>query len=377
MKDLMALIYSSKYDQKAYQSLCDTRPDYMLPFGGRYRIIDFSLSNITNYNISKVLLYTDKNLRSTMDHIGDGKNWELNRRVGGLMINPPQLDRKGIASEIETYYESLKYFADAKQNYVYITNPMYITKSDISDAFEKIQKDDADALVFFKRVNDENGDRINQDIINFDENGNAINAGVNLGSSTIINLFAGSMILKKNVFINLLRFTMEKSTADNLLEALFKFRDIKITLYESNKHLELISDLTSYYKSNMNLLDKKIFNELFYEDGMVYTKSKDEPSTIYKTGSKVENSLVANGGIIEGEVYNSIIFRGVRIRKDAVIRNSILFQESDIGESSILNNCILDKNSQTTAHVNLAGNRANPYVTKKGELIKDYDYFEK
>ncbi|MDO4662430.1 MAG: glucose-1-phosphate adenylyltransferase subunit GlgD [Tissierellia bacterium] len=371
MKNLMALIYSSNYDQKAYESLCDARPDYMLPFGGRYRIIDFSLSNITNHNISKVLLYTDKNLRSTMDHIGDGKNWELNRRVGGLMINPPKFDKIGSVSEIEQYYNSMTYFKEAKQEYVYITNPMYITKADISDAYEKILNDESDVLIFYKKVKDENGDFINKDIINIDENGKAVNAGVHLGGDTDINLFTGSMIIKKKVFMDILIYSMERSISDTLLEAIFKYSGVKVSLYETKKHLELISDLPSFYKSNMNLLDPSVFKELFYDDGLVYTKSKDEPSTVYKKGSYVMDSLVANGSIIEGRIEHSIVFRGVRIKKNAIIRNCILFQEAVVGEGSILNNVIMDKNSVTADRINLYGSKSNPYVTQKDKVVTD------
>lgn len=373
MQNIIALIYSSDYSQKAYHGLCDVRPDYMLPFGARYRIIDFSLSNITNYNISRVVLYTDKNLRSTLDHIADGKNWELNRRVGGLSINPPQLDRHGRASEIETYYESLKYFMHAKQEYIYITNPMYITKPDISDAYETMKLNDLDALVFYKKVNDDNGIYINQKILNISDDGKSIHAGINLGSQSEINLFAGSIMIKKDVFIKILKYSIERNMSSSFLEALFKFNNLKVDLYESLQHLELISDLTSFYYANMRLLKKEIFDDMFKKDGLVYTKSKDEPSTTYLDGSNVSNSLIANGAVIEGQVTNSIVFRGVKIKKGAKIRNSILFQECVIEEDTILTNCIIEKKSCVSEGLVLAGSRAYPYVTRKSEIVENTD----
>ena len=87
MPSIVALIYSSEFDERNYGALCKSRPDYMLPFGGRYRVIDFALSNVTNHDISRVVLYANRMMRSTLDHIGNGKSWELNRRNGGLFNN--------------------------------------------------------------------------------------------------------------------------------------------------------------------------------------------------------------------------------------------------------------------------------------------------
>jgi len=103
MDNILALIYSSEFNPADYGELCKVRPDYMLPFASRYRIIDFTLSNLTNYDISNVILYAGNKMRSTLDHIGDGRSWELNRRRGGLTINPPNYDIIN-PTEIETYF---------------------------------------------------------------------------------------------------------------------------------------------------------------------------------------------------------------------------------------------------------------------------------
>lgn len=370
MQNIVALIYSSEYDESNYDSLCKVRPDYMLPFGGRYRIIDFALSNISNYNITSAVLYGGKNLRSTLDHIGNGKSWELNRRRGGLRIYPPVYNREKRNTEIETYYSSLKFFEDSNKDYVFITNPMYITKVDISDAYETMISEELDCLVFSKKIKDDYGFYLNRRIINLDEEGDPIGVGVNLGLKDKIELFTGSILIKKSIFMDLLRYSTENNNADTILEAIFKYpKEIITGLYKSDSTLQVIQDTLSYYEANRKLLDRDYFNELFYENGMVYTKSKDEPSTEYMKDSVVKNSLVANGAIIEGDIENSIIFRGVRIKKGAVIKNSIIFQGTEVGEGSILNNVITDKNTIIGDHIHLFGNRIHPFLTEKGEHI--------
>src|SRR5699024_9247592 len=152
-----------------YGSLCEVRPDYMLPFAGRYRVIDFALSNLANYDINRVILYAGSKLRSTLDHVGNGKSWELNRRNGGLMINPMGLANKEIRNEVETYYDSIVYFQEHDFDYVYIKNPMYIIKEDIGDAMEKMKEEDLDCLILSNKTVDKDGEYLNQSIINSNE----------------------------------------------------------------------------------------------------------------------------------------------------------------------------------------------------------------
>lgn len=374
MDSILALVYSSEFDSGNYHELCKVRPDYMLPFGGRYRIIDFTLSNLTNYDITNVILYAGTKLRSTLDHVGNGRSWELNRRHGGLTINPPNYDNPN-ASEIQTYFDTIRAIEDSNADYVFITNPMYISKVDIGDAKETIKSQGNDVLIFTQRTTDKYGFYLNRKIINSDENNKPVSVGTNLGLSDEFDLFAGSILMKREIFIKVLRNAMEKNTISTLLTAIFSLPDdINVDFYRTDKRLEIIMDTYSFFEANMKLLDEDLFDQLFYQDGLVYTKSKDEPSTSYTKDSKVRNSLVANGAIIEGEVENSIIFRGVTIKKGAVIKNSVIFQDSVIGEGAILNFVITDKGTKIGNNMKLFGNRVHPFVSSKNEVMEDWSY---
>ncbi len=374
MDNVLALVYSSEFDSASYGGLCKVRPDYMLPFAGRYRIIDFTLSNLTNYDISNVILFTGDKVRSTLDHVGDGRSWELNRRRGGLTIMPPDLSQPN-PSEITTYFEAMIAFEESNADYVFITNPMYINKVDIGDAKEKLKSSNSDALIFSKRTKDKFGFYLNRKIIVSDENDKPINAGVNLGTSDEFDLFAGSILIKRELFIKILRYALEVNNISSLLSAIFEFPgEINKDFYRIDNQLEIIMDTYSFFDANLKLLDREFYDNLFYKDGLVYTKSKDEPSTSYTKDSNVKNSLVANGSIIEGEVENSIIFRGVTVKKGSVIKNSIIFQDSIIDEDAILNFVITDKASKVGKNVKLFGNRAHPFVTNKNEVFETRSY---
>ncbi|NLC05130.1 MAG: hypothetical protein GX778_01245 [Erysipelothrix sp.] len=143
-----------------------------------------------------------------------------------------------------------------------------------------------------------------------------------------------------------------------------------MTTYKHEGHVEDIRDAAAYYRASMNLLDDNIFKELFFEGGSVFTRSKDEPPTFYTEDSKVENSLVANGCIIEGEVSNSIIFRGVKIEKGAVVKDSIVMQKSIIKKDAYVVKSILDKHTTICDAVAIVGTKSNPHIVAKNVIIR-------
>lgn len=371
MKNCIGIIYSNGPDD-SYEALSKSRPDYMFPFGGRYRIIDFALSNMSNSNLSHVMLYAGKNIRSTLDHIGDGKNWELNRRNNGLMINPPSYDSlSGEKCEVQTYFDSLPFYEYTKADHIYLQNPMFICKNNIRQAYDVFVDDDYDAMLFYSRMADPEGRYINMQKLILDASGNFVNVGLHLGTQETVDLFLGRAFVKKQVFIDVLKDAVERGNAKTLIQALLNNKNrLKIGVYAVEDYVSIIRDIRSFYQANMDLLHPEVYNELFYQGGMVYTKSKDEPSTLYKAGSLVRNSLIANGCIIEGQVENSIIFRGVRIHKGAIIRNCILIQKTTVEEGAVLVNTISDKYAHIESGLSLVGSAMKPYVIGKNEVVR-------
>ena len=155
------------------------------------------------------------------------------------------------------------------------------------------------------------------------------------------------------------------------IDAILDNKDMyNVQTYEHKGHIENIRDVKTFYDANLNLLKYKISQELFFQGGQIYTKAKDEPSTLYKNGSNVQNSIIANGCIVEGTVENSVIFRGVKIGKGVVVRNSIVMQKSIIEEDAVVVNSIRDKYVHIYQGANIVGNQAIPYVVEKNRSIK-------
>lgn len=371
MKDCIGIIISNSED-KDYASLSKERPDYMLPFGCRYRLIDFALSNMTNHSLSHVMLYSGFNVRSTLDHIGDGKAWDMNRRRSGLFINQPSIDSfHNILSEVRTFYDSITYYENSHQDDIYIHNPMNISKFNLRKSYQEFLDEGLDVMFFYKTIdqNTENYHGLRSLIL--DEDGKFVNIGLNLSPKKEFKVYNGNLFIKKKVFMDLIKAAIEENSATSLDQCIIQNKEsLKIGSYEITSHLEIIYDVYSYYRANMNLLDPKIYEEIFYKDGMVYTKSKDEPSTLYKDGARMYNSLVANGCIIEGQVENSILFRGVHIHKGVIIRNSIISQGTKIHNNAVVVNTITDKFVQIEEGTTIVGADSKPFVISKGETVK-------
>ncbi len=364
-------VITSGNPEDTLQHLCVKRPVYMLPFGGRYRLIDFTLSQLVNHDINKVCLYAGKIMRSTIEHIGNGKPWELNRRVNGLSIFPPTYDDNfGNSSEIVNMYGSLPFFENAFQDNILLINPLTIAKVDLSEAYEKFISSGMDGMLIYKRQEDHDGKYLRYDKLEIDKNEKVLSLGINLGTENILNLSLGMCFMKKSVYINLIKRAVERGLYVSMKQVLASaFGDFNFGSYEFSGHVEIIKNTKSYYDANMNLLNQNVYQEIFYKEGMIFTKSKDEPSTQYTNTSKVANSLIANGCYIEGQVENSIIFRGVNIGKNTIIKNSILMQDTFVEDNAVLINVIIDKYGIVKEGVSLIGSNSNPLIIEKLEVI--------
>lgn len=371
MKNLVGLIKSGQNTQH-YQSLLNTRPEYMLPFGARYRLIDTTLSNFHEHGITKVLLHGGSKIRSTLDHVGNGAHWEMDKRENGLVITTPSLEEiESNNRRMLSYYESLTFFDEEDIEDIYIANPMVISRVDITSAYKKFKEENYDAMFLYRVQEDYTGRYLNARKIIFDSDGNVENIGINLGTENIIPLFMDHIFIKKEVFMKIVKDAVEKDSARSLSQAIMNYKnELKIGSFEVKSHVEYIRDLQSFYIANLNLLNEGIYADLFLLGSGILTKNKDEPSTLYKEGNKVSNSILANGSIIEGEVSDSVLFRQVKIGKNAIVKNSIIFQGAIIEDGAIVVNSIVDKNAVVKQNVFVQGTHNNPYVVPKNKVLE-------
>lgn len=342
------------------------RPLASIPFGGRYRIIDFVLSSMVNAGMTNIGIFTDGKTRSLMDHLGSGKPWDLARKLNGLYIF--NFGYSNIyMNEIETLKNNIEYFYKSKEEYAILSSSNMICNIDYKAAAEFHESSDADITVVYKKITDGRVNFIDCNALNLDKNNNVLSVGRNIGTEDNNNICMEMFIMKKKTLVSLILECIKTGYYSSIKEAIFKKLDsLYVKAYEFKGYLSCINSINSYYDTNMDLLDLKIRNELFFnKDRLIYTKSQDEAPTHYSVDSKVSNSLIANGCLIEGNVENSIIFRRVKIHKDAEINNCIIMQNSEIKGGAKLSNIIIDKHIIIEEGKELKGDLDFPLVIEK------------
>ena len=329
-------IINASNDFNTFQNLTAHRSLASLPFAGRYRLIDFMLSNMVNSGITNVAIFTGLEIRSLMDHLGSGKQWDLDRKRDGLFVFTPDgnsgNERFGSFAH---FARNITYFLRSKQEYVVITNCYTIGTIDfckILDNHIEVQADITEVFYEGKSLQ--------------------------------------TFILKKNNLLSLFEQYKNQGYYSILDVVHDKRHKFQINKYEWTGYIAIIDSLQSYYQNSLDLLQPTVWKQVFTKDEPIFTKVKDEPPTRYKKDAKVANSLIANGCNIEGEVENSILFRSVKVGKGAVVRNSVIMQKCQIGENCLLDGVIIDKDVKIEDGVQLKGTLVAPYVVEKGTIQK-------
>ena len=342
-----------------------------IPFGGRYRLIDFQLSNMVNSGITTVGLMTTNNYRSLIDHIGSGKDWDLARKDGGIILLPPfsDISEKPYTTRLEALCGVLGFLRRRRESYVVISDSDGVARLNIADviAFHERKKADVTMVTHKKQAQG----RINGMILGADEYQRVTEVKNNpqFSSPCEADIYVNVAIFNREFLIDLIEDANSRSLTSFENDIIARqIHSLKIYRYDFTGFYAAIDSLSSYYKYNMMLLDKNVRNELFGARD-IYTKVRDSAPSKYGASAIVRNSLISDGCVIEGIVENSILFRGVKVGKGAVVRNSVIMQDSAVGANAVLNCVVTDKNVTVTDRRVLSGCEALPYYIQKGSKL--------
>ncbi|MGH4121349.1 MAG: glucose-1-phosphate adenylyltransferase subunit GlgD [Clostridium sp.] len=350
-------------------SLTKNRPLASIPIAARYRIIDFALSNMVNSGLKNIGIFTQSKSRSLVDHLGSGKPWDLDRRLNGLFVFNFGIGNMSI-NDAEMLWNNMEYIYRSKEKNVIISPSYMIGNIDYIAAVKYHEERQQDITVIYKNIKTSTKNFLNCDVLNIDDNNNVLSVGKNIGAYDSLNISMEMFIMKKDLLISLISKCIQTGFYCTIKDAIYKnIKDLRVTAYEFKGYLQCINSISAYYKANMDLLNLKTTKELFFNNGPIYTKIKDEPPTKYAPESKVKNSIVADGCIIDGLIENSIISRGVVVHRGAEIRNSIILQNCQIKEHSKLFNVIMDKNVIIDSGKHLNGDEEFPLVIEKRALF--------
>ncbi|MCY8815708.1 glucose-1-phosphate adenylyltransferase subunit GlgD [Bacillus atrophaeus] len=329
---ILGVIDETTY-KHSLQDLATQRSLGAIPFAGRYRLIDFMLSNMVNADIRSVAIFPKYRYRSLMDHLGAGKEWDLHRKKDGLFFFPsPHLHHEyDEFGSFRQFSDHLDYFHRSSQQYAVITNSHTVCNIQFKYVLKRHQEAGCDITEVY------------QD-----------------GQSLQIYLMS-SKLLKDLIYGH-----AEKGYK-TIQEAVEKESStLTVCPYEYSGYAAVIDSVEKYYLHSMQLIQPSFWQQVFLPQLPIYTKVKDEPPTKYGKHSAVRNSLVANGCVLEGEVENCILFRGVHVGKGTKLKNCIIMQKTQIGEDCVLEQVISDKDVRIGNATEAAGTIEQPLVLKKG-----------
>ena len=373
----VGLIFSNIHDTSVPE-LTRMRTIGSVPFAGRYRLIDFAISSMVNSGISKIGVVTHNNYQSLIDHLGNGKDWDLARRSGGLKILPPFITsyenaaaNKFYTSRLEALMGTVNFLSRCNEDYIVMSDCDVICNINLGDVIEKHAETKAD-ITFVTKVGELTGVGADETLVQLkaDESGRVTDVIVDELNDDF-KLYINIMVMKRQYLLNVIENAIAHGHHSFLHDIIMHdVAKAKYMVYEYDGFYAHIGSMAGYFECSMKLLENDARDRLFgIKNRPVLTKVRNSAPTRYCEGAKVTNSVVAEGCVIEGVVENSIIFRGVKVGKGAVVKNCILFQDTYVCPGVSLNCVITDKNVMIKDGRVLSGHESMPFYIGKNMSV--------
>lgn len=368
----MGIIFANIYDSSLGE-LTNKRTMASLPYGGRYRQIDFVLSNMSNSGIRHIGLISRYNYQSLMNHIGSGAEWDLELEEFGLEFLTP--NAKGelakVRGKIEALYDVIWYLEQANTDYVILADSGVLCNMDMNLLLEEHIASGKDITIACKE-GIANGKKQVDLALKLDKKGEVCDLAVDYRADAGYLASMGIFVMSRELLIHLVR----ESAARNL----YRFeRDLIMKQYYENNltvnvyqfpGVAMFNESTlEYYHNSLALSQKEIRADLFHGAHTIYTKVRDRVPTYYGENASLDECIVADGCMLDGEVTKSVIFRQVVVEEGAKVKECVLMNECVIGAGAEVSYAILDKNVTVRPGARLVGTPENPVIVKRGDTV--------
>ena len=369
------IIFSSLNDN-TLSRLTSDRTVAAIPFACRYRLVDFCLSNMVNANISNINIVANYNYRSLTEHIGSGKDWDLARRSGGVhIISPYQTAHSSAAKMFSTHMEALismkEYIDEFDEDYVILMDSDNVLNIDLTDVIKAHELTGAKITLVTRETAPDYTSKHPRMMLSS-------------VAGKVTDITMSSVYTERNPELSLGIFVMSTVYLRKLIEEaqgynthsltnlmLKNFKTQNYRTYKYNGFVASVSSFLDYYKYSIMLAkdEDSRFSLLYKKEAPIFTRVHNSAPVVYKTGAKVESSMIADECVIEGTVINSVLFRGVHVAKGAVVENSVLFGGTYVGKNSKLNCIVTDKDVHVSDNVQLSGNENMPFYVQKSRKV--------
>lgn len=372
----LGIIFPNSYDNWVPE-LVTERSMASIPFAGRYRMVDFILSGMVNCGIDNITLPVRKNYHSLMDHLGSGREWDLTRKNGGLNIVPPFAEKgvKVYDGRVEALASILTFLKSQKEKYVVMADANIAVNFDFNALINAHVESGADVTVVYTQQEVPSAmmsapTESKEMYYTLDLDGNKVTRiRINTKDEGIRNVGMNISILDRELLIDLISVAYVHGyiyfERDVLAHQLDK---LNVQAYKFDGYFARICDMKSYFDENMKLLDDANLDGLFAPNP-VYTKIRDDNPTRYIAGAAAKNIMAADGCVIEGDVENSILFRGVKVGKGAKVKNCVLMQDTVIEDGAVVEYVITDKKVTITAGKEVKGTDSYQVFVAKNKTV--------
>lgn len=371
----LGIIFPNGYD-KTMKELTAARSTASIPFAGRYRMVDFVISSMVNSGISNVSILCRENYLSLMDHLGSGREWDLARKNGGLNLVPPfSLKENGVyAGRISAIKSILGFLRAQKENYVVLADANIAANVDFKAIINAHIASEADVTMVYNKTEApaEYSSEIKEGNVNFycleTEDNNVKDILISpIHATGTVNMSMGITVCSREWLIETIRIAHVNGLAYFERDILKKnLGELSVKAYEFKGYVARIMSMRNYFEESMKLLEEENINALF-DPNPIYTKVRDDNPTRYIGAPSVKKSVIADGCVIEGDVENCILFRGVKIGKGAVVKNCVLMQDTVIEAGAKMEYTIADKDVTLAAGHSYNGSADFPAFLPKGK----------
>ena len=355
-------------------TLTNNRPVASLPFGGKYRLIDFPLSSLANAGVRSIFgIFQQDNISSVFDHIRSGREWGLSTLLSHYYLGIYNTRVESSTVGKEYYQQLLTYLKRSGSNQTVSINCDVLINIDLNQVFHLHNTTKSPITVVYKKLPKKDISGVNA-ILEVDETDHVLSHHLfdENSNQDLYNMSTDIFVVDTPWLIERLEEEAKKENPEKLRYVLRELAEESGAFaYEYTGYLANIHSVESYYQANKDMLDLHKFYSLFTPNQKIYTKVKNEEPTYYASSSKVAKSQCASGSIIEGEVVNSVLSRNVRVHEDSLVKDSLLFTRAVIGKGAQVEYAILDKGVEVAEGVVIRGTAEHPVVVKKGEKVTE------
>ena len=346
----------------------DYRPIGAFSFLGRYRVIDFPISNITNSNIERIQVYINNKPRSVVEHVGTGRHYNINSKSGKLQLlfSEHNNDNDIYNTDISCYLDNMESLSRMNHPYVVIAPSYMVYSIDFDQFLHTHVESGADVTLLYHAVDNAKEAYLTCNVLGLNRQKGVESIEPNHGNKKNQYVYMDTCVMKTELFISLIKEAKKLSsmyTLADILKANCGTLDIHKGFFAS------ITDFPSYYAANMALLNYKSAQELFHDNWPIYTRTNDSCPTQYFEGSKVTSSVISNGCLIEGAVENSVIGRGCTIKEGAVVKNCVIGADVVIGKGVHAENLVIDKHARLIRGKRIIASPDKPGYIKRGDRL--------